>query len=59
MSINLLRVTENAVLTSFTIQMENQDLVYKEVGGLPQAAINIYAKITNVPDAAPGCSRTS
>src|SRR5262245_31222114 len=48
MNINLLRVTENAVLTSFTVEMENQDLVYKEVGGLQQAAINIYAKITNV-----------
>ncbi len=48
MNINLLRVTETAVLTSFTVQLDNQDLVYKEVGGLPQAAINIYAKITNV-----------
>jgi GWxTD domain-containing protein len=48
LNINMLRVTENAVLTSFTVQMENQDLVYKDVGGLPQAAVNIYAKITNV-----------
>src|SRR5215468_11087339 len=48
LSINMMRVTENAVMTSFAVQMENQDLVYKEVGGLPQAAVNIYAKITNV-----------
>src|SRR5262245_29415225 len=48
LNINLLRVTENAVLTSITVEMANQDLVYKEVGGLPQAAINIYAKITSV-----------
>ncbi|HEX9001905.1 MAG TPA: GWxTD domain-containing protein [Blastocatellia bacterium] len=48
MNINLLRVTENAVLTSFTVQLDNSDLVYKEIGGLPQAAINVYAKITNV-----------
>ncbi|MBL8169469.1 MAG: GWxTD domain-containing protein [Acidobacteria bacterium] len=48
LNINLLRVTETAVLTSFTVQLENNDLVYKESGGLPQAAINIYAKITNV-----------
>src|SRR5205085_1278874 len=47
MNINLLRVTENAVLSSFTVQLDNTDLVYKEIGGLPQAAINIYAKITN------------
>jgi GWxTD domain-containing protein len=48
MSISMMKVTENAVMTSFTVQMENQDLVYKEVGGLPQAAVNIYAKITSV-----------
>jgi len=30
------------------MKVETEDLVYKEVGGLPQAAINIYAKITNV-----------
>ncbi|HEY7183641.1 MAG TPA: GWxTD domain-containing protein [Blastocatellia bacterium] len=48
MSISMLKVTDNAVMTSFTVQMENQDLVYKEVGGLPQATVNIYAKITNV-----------
>lgn len=48
LNINMLRVTDAAVLTSFTVQLENQDLVYKESGGLPQAAVNIYAKITNV-----------
>src|SRR5262245_17525265 len=48
LNINLLRLTDIAVLTSFTVQMDNQDLVYDNVGGLSQAAINIYAKITNV-----------
>jgi GWxTD domain-containing protein len=48
MNINLLRVTESAVLTSFTVQLDNSDLVYKETGGLPQAVVNIYAKITAV-----------
>jgi hypothetical protein len=48
LNINLLRVTDTAVLTSFTVEMDNQDLVYKDIGGLPQAAINIYAKITHV-----------
>jgi hypothetical protein len=28
--------------------MENQDLVYKDIGGIQQAAANIYAKITAV-----------
>ena len=46
--INCLRVTETSVLTSFTVQMENQDLVYKDSGGIQQAAANIYAKITAV-----------
>jgi GWxTD domain-containing protein len=46
--INCLRVTETSVLTSFTVQMDNQDLVYKDVGGIQQAATNIYAKITAV-----------
>jgi GWxTD domain-containing protein len=46
--INCLRVTENSVLTSFTVQMENSDLVYKDIGGIQQAAVNIYAKITAV-----------
>jgi GWxTD domain-containing protein len=46
--INCLRVTENSVLTSFTVQMDNSDLVYKDVGGIQQAAANIYAKITAV-----------
>jgi hypothetical protein len=35
-------------MTSFTVQFDNEDLVYKELGGLSQAAVNIYAKITNV-----------
>src|SRR5262249_58480905 len=47
-SINLLRVTENAVLTSFNVQMENEDLVYKDIGGVSPAAIHIYAQITKV-----------
>jgi GWxTD domain-containing protein len=46
--INCLRVTETSVLTSFTVQMDNQDLVYKDSGGIQQAAANIYAKITAV-----------
>jgi GWxTD domain-containing protein len=46
--VNFLRLTENTVLTSFTVQMENQDLVYKASGGLHSATANIYARITNV-----------
>jgi len=48
MVINFLRVTDTSVITSFTLQLENQDLVYKDVGGIQQAAANIYARITAV-----------
>ncbi len=46
--INYLRVTDTSVITSFTVQMENQDLVFRDVGGLHTATANIYAKITSV-----------
>jgi GWxTD domain-containing protein len=46
--INYLRVTDTSVITSFTVQMENQDLVFRDVGGLHTATANIYAKITGV-----------
>jgi len=45
--ITQLRVTDSAVLTSFTVQLDNHDLVFKDVGGIQQAMVNIYAKITN------------
>lgn len=48
LQINFLRVTENAVITSFTVQMDNQDLVYKNIGGINEAKVNLYARITNV-----------
>jgi GWxTD domain-containing protein len=46
--VNYLRVTESSVITSFTVQLENQELVYKDIGGLQTATANVYAKITNV-----------
>lgn len=48
LAINFARVTETAVMTSFTLQLENADLVYKSKGGLQEAAANIHARITNV-----------
>src|SRR4029079_1049778 len=33
--VNYLRVTESSVITSFTVQLENQELVYKELGVAP------------------------
>jgi GWxTD domain-containing protein len=48
MQVSFLRVTENAVITSFTVQMDNADLVYKPVGPIHEAKANIYARVTNV-----------
>jgi GWxTD domain-containing protein len=48
LAINFARVTDSAVMTSFTLQLENSDLVYKSKGGLQEAAANIHARITNV-----------
>ncbi len=46
--IDSFRVTENSVITSFTVQLQNSDLVYKDVGGIQQAAANIFARISSV-----------
>jgi GWxTD domain-containing protein len=46
--IDCLRVTENTAIVAFTAQMDNQDLVYKEIGGIHQAEANIFARITKV-----------
>ncbi|MEP7272364.1 MAG: GWxTD domain-containing protein [Acidobacteriota bacterium] len=46
--VNYLRVTESSVITSFTLQLENQDLVYRNIGGLEIATANVYAKISSV-----------
>ena len=48
LSVTYLRVTENSVITSFTVQLENHDLVYKNIGGLQTATANVYAKISSV-----------
>ncbi len=46
--IDSFRVTESSVITSFTVQLQNSDLVYKDVGGIQQAAANIFARISSV-----------
>lgn len=48
LAINFARVTDSAVLTSFTLQLDNSDLVYKSKGPIQEAAANIHARITNV-----------
>src|SRR6185369_5022639 len=46
--IDYLRVSETAVVSSFTLQLENSDLSYKNIGGIAQASANIYARITSL-----------
>jgi GWxTD domain-containing protein len=42
------RVTDTQVITAFTVQMDNSELVYKNRGGLQEAAVNIYARVNHV-----------
>lgn len=48
MRTDYLQVTENSILTTFTILMENQDLAFKNVGGIHEAKVNIHARIRPV-----------
>jgi GWxTD domain-containing protein len=44
--IDYLRVSDNSVVTSFTLQTDHSDLTYKNIGGISQATVNIHARIT-------------
>src|SRR2546421_13121042 len=35
-------------MTALTIQTDNSDLTFKDVGGIQQARLNIYGKVTNL-----------
>lgn len=41
-----LRVSNDSVVTSFTVQLEHQDLAFENKGGIYQGTVNIHAKIT-------------
>jgi GWxTD domain-containing protein len=42
------RQSDERVITAITIQVENKDLVFQDSGGLQQARINIFGRITSV-----------
>jgi hypothetical protein len=42
--------TDGSVLTAFTIQADNRDLVFQDSGGLQTARLNIYGRITSVAE---------
>ena len=46
--IDFFRQSDERVITAFTIQAENRDLVFQDSGGLQQARMNIFGRITSV-----------
>jgi GWxTD domain-containing protein len=46
--VDFFRQSDDRVITAFTIQADNKDLVFQDSGGLQQARMNIFAKITSV-----------
>ena len=46
--VDFFRQSDERVITAFTIQTENNNLVFQNVGGLEQAQLNIFGKITHV-----------
>src|SRR6267142_2066604 len=46
--VDFFRQSDERVITAFTIQTENKDLTFTDSGGLQQARINIFGKITSV-----------
>ena len=46
--VDFFRQSDERVITAFTIQTDNNNLVFQDSGGLQQAQLNIFAKITHV-----------
>ena len=46
--VDFFRQSEDRVITAFTIQTENKELTFTDSGGLQQARMNIFGKITSV-----------
>jgi GWxTD domain-containing protein len=46
--VDFFRQSDERVITAFTIQADNKDLVFQDSGGLQQARINIFGRITSV-----------
>jgi GWxTD domain-containing protein len=46
--VDFFRQSDERVITAITIQTENKDLVFQDSGGLQQAKMNIFGKITSV-----------
>ena len=46
--VDFFRQSDERVITAFTVQAENKELVFEELGGLPTAKMNIFGRITAV-----------
>lgn len=46
--VDFFRQSDDRVVTTFTIQADNKELVFEEVGGIPTARMNVFARITSV-----------
>jgi hypothetical protein len=46
--VDFFRQSEDRVVTAFTVQTENRDLVFEDVGGVQTAKLNIYGKVESV-----------
>jgi GWxTD domain-containing protein len=48
MRIDFFRLSDDRVVTAFTIQTDNKELAFQDVGGIQTARMNIFGKITSV-----------
>jgi GWxTD domain-containing protein len=48
MRIDFYRQSDERVITAFTIQTENKELAFTDIGGIQTARMNIFARITSV-----------
>lgn len=48
MRVDFFRQSDDRVITAFTLQTQNQELVFEDVGGLPTARMNIFGRVTAV-----------
>ncbi len=46
--VDFFRQSDERVITAFTIQAENKELVFEDIGGLPTARMNIFGRIMAV-----------
>ena len=48
MRVDFFRQSDERVITAFTVQTDNKDLVFKDNGGIQTATMNIFGRITSV-----------